>query len=117
MELLDIVMLLGVAYVSWRAGKSVGQTLGHYSNGVDPEVAPVKEKILIEKHNGQYFAFKQNHFVTQNEDLTSLILDAMGGNENATLVADNKAIAAEITALLDAVRRESDKSQSTTPTH
>ena len=118
MELLELAMLIGVAYLSYRSGKSVGQTIARFNDDLDAtQQEQVKEKILIEKIDSVYFAYKQNRFVSQNEDLGELILDAMGKNQDATLVAENQKVADDITALLDSVREAIDKSQQTNPTH
>lgn len=117
MELLDLVMLIGVAFVSWKAGKSFGASIYYMSNESVPAEAPVKERILIEKIDSVYFAYKQDRFVSQNEDLGELILDAMGKHQGATLVAENQTVADDIRALLDSAREAIDKSQQTNPTH
>lgn len=108
MELLDIVMLLGVAYVSWRAGKSVGQTIARFNDATHQEHEQVKEKILIEKIDSVYFAYRQNRFVTQDPNLAVCIAEAMGDNPNITLVAENKTVEQEIVDLLTSVRKELD---------
>lgn len=118
MELLDLAMLIGVTYLSYRSGYFVGQTIARFSNDLDStQQEQVKEKILIEKIDSVYFAYKQDRFVSQNEDLGELILDAMGKHQGATLVAENQTVADDIRALLDSAREAIDKSQQTNPTH
>lgn len=118
MGLLELAMLVGVAYLSYRSGKSVGQTIARFNDDLDStQQEQVKEKILIEKIDSVYFAYKQDRFVSQNEDLGELILDAMGKHQGATLVAENQTVADDIRALLDSAREAIDKSQQTNPTH
>lgn len=108
MDLLDIVMLLGVAYVSWKAGKSVGASIYQMVYEDVPSDLPIKEQILIEKIDSVYFAYRQNRFVTQDPNLAVCIAEAMGDNPNITLVAENKTVEQEIVDLLTSVRKELD---------
>lgn len=106
MDLLDFIMLVGVAFVSWKAGKSVGASIYEMSKDDVLPDHPIKEQILIEKIDSVYFAYKQNRFVTQSPVLASCIADAIGDNPHVTLIAENTAVEAEIRNLLDAVRKE-----------
>ena len=108
MDLLDLVMLVGVAFVSWKAGKSVGASIYEMTKDDLPADAPVKERILIEKIDSVYFAYKQNRFVTQDPSLAVCIAEAMGDNPNITLVAENSTVEKEITDLLTSIRKELD---------
>ena len=108
MELLDLVMLLGAAFVSWKAGKLFGAAIYEMKKDDLPAETPVKERILIEKIDSVYFAFKQNRFVTQDPSLAVCIVEAMGDNPNITLVAENKTVEQEITDLLTSIRMELD---------
>ena len=50
MGLLELAMLVGVAYLSYRSGKSVGQTIARFNDDLNStQQEEVKEKILIEK--------------------------------------------------------------------
>lgn len=106
MDLLDFIMLVGVAFVSWKAGKSVGASIYEMSKDDVPSDPQIKEQILIEKIDSVYFAYKQNRFVTQAPNLAVCIAEAMGDNPNITLVAENKAVEQEIVDLLASVRKE-----------
>lgn len=87
----------------------------------EKEIVPESTSILIEKHNGVYYAYDQNdNFRGQDMNLETLILNQLGGRESIKILVEDPVVQQEVISAyehLQASGKPRDSNQEPTDRH